>query len=130
MVVKASSFSDSSSDDTDPSDEELDDDPDDDDDSDDDVERESLLSSISLVRNPSLLGIFFEVISWVVLLLGFEGDLFLEVNPFLLCRERIRRRSLPRGTLPEFDIVINFENSLLIKINLSNCCDSPFEWHS
>ena len=130
MVVKASSFSDSSSDDTDPSDEELDDDPDDDDDSDDDVERESLLSSISLVRNPSLLGIFFEVISWVVLLLGIDVDLVSEVDPFLLCREHIRRRSLPRRTLPEFDIIINFENSLLIKINLSNCHDSPFEWHS
>ncbi len=116
MVLKASSFSDSTSGDTDPSDEELDDDPDDDDDdSDDDLERESLLSSSSLVRNPSLLGIFFEVISWVVLLLGIDIDLVSEVDPFLLCHERIRQRSLPQRTLPEFDIVINFENSLLIK---------------
>jgi hypothetical protein len=66
---------------------------------------------------------FFEVISW-------DEDLFAEVKPFLLCRGRICQRSLPRGTLPEFAIVINFENSLLIKINLSNCRDSPFEWHS
>ncbi len=121
MVLKASLFSDSLSGDTDPSDEELDDD------SDDDLERESLLSSISLVRNPSLLGTFFEVISWVVLLLGIDVDLVSEVDPFLLCRERIHRRSLPRRTLPEFDIVNNVENSLLIKINLSNCRDSPFE---
>ncbi len=95
MVLKASLFSDSSSGDTDPSDEELDDD------SDDDLEHESLLSSISLVRNPSLLGIFFEVISWVVLLLGIDVDLVSEVDPFLLCHERIRQRSLPRRTLPE-----------------------------
>ena len=95
MVLKASSFSDSSSGDTDPSDEELDDDPDDDDDSNDDVERESPLSSILLVRNPFLLGIFFKVISWMVLLFGIDVVLVSEVDPFLLCRERIRQISLP-----------------------------------
>ena len=118
MIVKSASFPDSFSDDTDPSDEELDAAPDDDNDADDDDELESVLFSISLVRNPSLWGIFFKLISWVVLFFGIDVDLVSEVNPFLLCHKRIRQRFLPRGTLPEFDIVINFKNSLLIKIYL------------
>ncbi len=120
MLVKSASFSDSSSDDTDRSDQALDaDDVDvDDDDADDDDELELVLFSTLLVRNPILLGIFFKLISWVVLLFGIYVDLVLEVDPFLLCCERIPQRSLPQEPLPEFDIIINFKNSLLIKIYL------------
>jgi hypothetical protein len=99
-------FSDSSSDDTDLSDVA----------DADDGELDSVLFSASLVRNPLLLGLFFKLISWVVLLFCF--DVVTEVNPFLLCCERIHQRSLPREPLPEFDIVINFKKSLLIKIYL------------
>ena len=72
MIVKSASFPDSSSDDTDPSDEELDADDVDDDDADDDDELELVLFSTSLVRNPILLGLFFKLISWVVLLFCFD----------------------------------------------------------
>ncbi len=120
MLVKSASFSDSSSDDKALSDEELDADDVDDDDADDDDadddELDSLLFSTLLVRNPLLVGLFFKLISWVVLLFWF--DVVTEVDPFLLPHERIRQRSLPREPLPEFDIVINFKKSLLIKIYL------------
>ena len=109
MLVKSALFSDSSSDDTDHSDEALDADDVDDDDADDADELDSVLFSTLLVRNPILLGLFFKLISWVVLLFGIDVDIVTEVDPFLLCRECIPQRSLPREPLPEFDIVINFK---------------------
>ncbi len=117
MLVKSALFTDSSSDNTDRSDEALDADDVDDDDADDDDELDLVLFSTLLVRNLILSGLFFKIISWV-LLFGIDVDVVTEVNSFLLCHERICRRSLPREPLPEFDIVINFKKSLLIKIYL------------